>query len=195
MLDAIGWAAGNSAARKAADAVKDGNNQAIGTIGDYYDKGAAGYQPYLQYGQGAGGLGGLQGLAGGDYSGFMNSPDFKARTMFANQQFNDGAAAKYRLFSGGAQNDRDELNQNLAAQGLGDYRQFLQWGAGMGQQSANGLAALGASAGRGIAELQKDTGLAMAGKQSAYGNNAGGFLSSQTQKLGSMFGGFGGGWG
>ena len=190
-LDLVGLFTGNSSARKAADAVKDGNNKAIGTINDYYEQGAAGYQPYLDYGQGMGGLGGLNQLASGDYSGFENSPDYKyAREQMIYGQ-DHSASARGRLQSGGYAMDLAQGLNGLASQNLGNYRGSLQWGAGLGQNSAQGLAALGASAGNSIAGLQKDTGLAMAGKQSAYGNNAGNFLSSMSNKAGQFFG-FGG---
>jgi hypothetical protein len=126
----------SNASKKASGAAMSAEDKKLALQQQMWEQQQHNIQPFLDYGGNS--LGGLGKLMGGDYSGFLNSPEFKARVGFANDQFNNGAAAKFRLFSGGAQNDRDELNQNLAAQGLGDYRNFLQWGANLGQNAAAG---------------------------------------------------------
>jgi hypothetical protein len=191
MLDAIGLGVGNSSARKAADAIKDGNKQAIGTIGDYYDKGSQAFQPYLDYGQGMGGLAGLARFDAGDNSGWNNSAEYTGARDAGLYAMDHSASARGRLNSGGYAMDAAAGIAGIANRYQGQYLNRLQWGAGLGQQSAQGLAGLAANAGRSIADLQHDTGLAMAGKQSAYGNNANNFLSSITDKAGQFFG-FGG---
>lgn len=179
----------NRGANQAQNSQEQAAQAAIGEQRRQYDQSRQDQTPYMQFGQGAGGLGGLQALANGDYSGLFNSPEFKARTTFANQQFNDGAAAKFRLFSGGAQNDRDELNQNLAATGLGQLTSHLQWGAGLGQNAASGVGNLGAMSANQIGGQYGQIG--QAGQQGAYDrtNAWGGALSGLSQGLSSYFGG------
>ena len=191
MLDALQLFNGNRSARKASDAVQQGNNQAIGTINGFYDKSAANYQPYLNYGQGMGGLGGLDKLNSGDNSGWMNSPDFKAAQDAGMYSMDHSAAARGRLYSGGYGMDAAKGLGDIASGYLGNYRNSLQWGANLGQQSAQGLGQLGAYAGKGIADMQHDSGLARAGKQSAYGNNGNTFLNSFADHAGQLMGGRG----
>jgi hypothetical protein len=124
----------------------------------------------------------------GDYSGFMNSPDFKARVGFANDQFNNGAAAHYRLFSGGAQNDRDELNQNLAAQGLGDYRNALMWGANLGQNAAAGVGQAGQHSADAVGGYLQNQGQTSAYNALNQGQNNANTISGLGSLLGSYLG-------
>ena len=196
-IGVVGGLFGASQQRRAADAQAKASEAAIAEQRRQYDQMRADQSPFMQYGQGS--LGGLNSLMSGDYSGFMNSPDFKARVQLSNEQFNNGAAARYRLFSGGAQSDRDALNQNLAAQGLGDYRGFLQWGANLGQNAAAGVGQAGQASANQIGGYLQNRGDAQA---SAYGANAGlgyglaGILGQQPWAQNNMFGSsYGGGYG
>jgi hypothetical protein len=178
---AAGYLQGDASKDAAKDANK-GQQEGIDWLKQVYGDSQGNFNPYIDYGKGS--LGGLSKLMGGDYSGFMNSPDFKARVGFANDQFNNGAAAHYRLFSGGAQNDRDELNQNLAAQGLNDYRNFLMNGAQMGQNASAQLGSIGTGTGAQIAQGYGNMGL-----QSAYGTIGQGNANTNTLNgLASIFG-------
>lgn len=179
---------GQHAANKASSAEQEAANKALELQQQMWQQQQANLQPFMGYGAGAGGLGGLSQLMGGDYSGFMNSPDFKARVQFANDQFNNGAAAKYRLFSGGAQNDRDELNQNLAAQGLGDYRNALMWGANLGQNAAAGVGQAGQNYANQAGNLYGQIGNAQASGALTNANIWGQTLGGLAGLAGSAFG-------
>lgn len=207
----MGWAAaaqgaigigsallGKNQADKATDAQVNSAQQGLDLQKQMWQQSQANQQPYMGYGQGAGGLGGLSALMGGDYSGFMNSPDFKARVDFANDQYNNGAAAKFNLFSGGAQNDRDELNQKLAAQGLGDYRNALMWGANLGQSAASNQAQSSqnyANQASGLYGLQGNAQATGYGNTAGLGMGLGGMLGNMVG--GSAYGAnrSNGGWG
>lgn len=178
---------GKKQSDKATNAQVNANQQALALQQQMWQQQQQNLAPFMQYGQGAGGLGGLASLMGGDYSGFMNSPDFKARVQFANEKFNDASAARFRLFSGGAQNDRDELNQNLAAQGLGDYRNALMWGANLGQNAAAGVGQAGQNYANAAGNLYGNIGNAQA---TGYGNTAG-FYTGLGGLLGNLAGGMG----
>jgi hypothetical protein len=173
--------------RKAADAGKQASQQSIAAWQGARDQAQGYQQPYREIGQA--GLSGLQGIANGQYGQAFDSPFFKARVNFANDQFNNGAAAKFRLFSGGAQNDRDALNQNLASEGIRDYTNFNMGLAGMGQQAAGASAAYGLTAANGITDgLQGIAGAAQqrAGANAGLGYGLAGLASN-------AFGQFGGG--
>lgn len=185
----IGGAMSSNAAKKASKAQQGSAQDQLDFQKWIYEQNRGNQQPFMDYGQGAGGLGGLSALMGGDYSGFMNSPDFKARVQLSNDQFNNGAAAKYRLFSGGAQNDRDTLNQQLAAQGLGDYRNALMWGANLGQSAASGQAQSGQAAANGMASAYANMGNAQANGAIGQGSAWASTLSG----LGQAFSGYMGG--
>ena len=147
----LGGFLGNNAANNAQDAQTQASEAAIAEQRRQYDQSRQDQQPFMQFGQGQ--LGGLQALAGGDYSGFQNSPDYKyAREQMIYGQ-DHSASARGRLQSGGYAMDLAQGLNGLASQNLGNYRSGLQWGAQLGQQSANGLANLGAHAGQSIGQL------------------------------------------
>ena len=187
-LDLLGVAVGNTGARKAADAIKAGDQKGIDKIGSMYDQASGNLQPYMGYGTGQGGVGGLERLASRDYSGFMNSPDYQAAEKAMVYGQDHSAASRGRLFSGGYAADLNANMGDLASQYLGNYRNSLQWGAGLGQNSASNLGQLGAAAGNNIAELYQDQGKARAGKFSAYANNGNNALNNITNSAFKFFG-------
>lgn len=180
----VGSVIQSNSAKKAANKQQAASQAQLDWLKQNYGDAQGNFNPYMDYGKGA--LGGLNALMGGDYSGFMNSPDFKARVQFANEQFDNGAAAKFRLFSGGAQNDRDQLNQNLAAQGLTDYRNFLMGGAQMGQNAAAQLGSIGNGTGAQMGQAYGAMGTAGANGAISQGNA----WASGLQGLSSAFGNY-----
>lgn len=144
-------------------------------------------QPYMQFGQT--GLNGLSALMGGDYSGFMNSPDFLASQKAGIYALDSGAAARGNLFSGGHQVDLANKMQDHASGYLNNYRNHLMGVAGMGQNAASTLGSLGQQSANtvmggyaGIGQAQQDARGAVAGGLFGLGN-----------MFGSHFGGAGGG--
>lgn len=120
---------GNRAARRAQQAQAEAARQAMG----YMQTASQGFDPYAQAGESN--LNRLNALMGGDYSGFTNSPDFRAAQDIGLRQLDRSAAARGSLYSGGADADRIALGQQLASQYLSNYRNALSGLAGMGMQA------------------------------------------------------------
>ena len=178
---------GGSQARRAADAQKKASEASIAEQRAARDQAIGYQQPYMQYGQGMGGLAGLDRLNGGDLSGFENSPDnvYQRQQMVYGQAHS--ASARGRLQSGGYAADLNANMAGLAAQQLGNYRQNLQWGAGMGQGAANASGQLATNAANQISNgLQ---GVAGAAQQRAGANAGVGF--GLAGLAGNYFGGLG----
>jgi hypothetical protein len=177
----IGGMQGRSAARDQQRAAQQGLDFQRGVYRDAQGN----LSPYMQYGQGMGGLGGLAQLNGGDLSGFWNSPDNVAQREGMNDGMDHSAAANYRIGSGGYAADLSKAQGDLAAQQLGNYRNSLQWGAGLGQQSAMGLGQLGQSAAGNMMQGYQNLGNAQAAGHGATAGMWGGVL-------GGLANGFGG---
>lgn len=174
---------GNRMNKKAVNAANAGNNQAMGTIGDYYQESKGFLDPYRQTGTQANTQQGN--LLNGDYSGFYNSPDFQARMQAGGQMFDSSAAARGGVFGGGATRGREMYAQGLAQQGLGDYRNWLGNVAGQGLNAASNTGAFGAAAGNSIAGLQSDNGMNRASGYTQKAQNWNNFENS----FAKMFGG------
>ena len=185
---------GNKSSKNAQGALTQGYQQGIDTIGSYY-KDAQGYlDPYRQTGGMANS--GIQKLLGGDLTDFYNSPDFQARMKAGGDMFDSSAAARGGVFGGGATRGREMYAQGLAAQGLGDYRNWLGNVAGQGQNAATSLSGFGADAGNSIARLMGAQGEARASGYGERGANTGNMINGIAGGLGGLFGGGGfGGWG
>lgn len=97
--------------------------------------------PFLQAGYGA--LNRQEAILNGDYSGFMNSPDYKWNYEQELQGVDRSAAARGAMFSGGADADRMRFASGLASNHLNDYWAKLAGQAGQGYSGTNTLAQLG----------------------------------------------------
>ena len=126
---------------KSAKAQQQGAQAGLDFTKSVYRDAQGNFQPYLTAGQG--GLNGLSSLAGGDYSGFQNSPDYLYARDQAIYGGDHSAAAQGRLYSGGYPVDLAQQISGIASQNLGNYRNSLQYLAGMGQQSATSLGSIG----------------------------------------------------
>ena len=173
---------GNYMNKKAVNAANDANKQAMGTIDGYYNEAKGYMNPYMQTGTQANS--GIQALLGGDYSSFYNSPDFQSRLKAGTDMFDSSAAARGGVFGGGATRGREMFAQDLAARGLGDYRNWLGNVAGNGQNAAYGLSQMGAAAGNSIAGLQSDNGVNRASGYTQRAQNWNNFENS----IGKLFG-------
>lgn len=167
---------GGHEAKKAASAQQQGSQAGLDWIKNVYGQSQANFAPYLQAGQG--GLSGLNALASGDYSGFMNSPDYlyaREQAIYGNDH---SAAARGNLYSGGHSLDLAHEMNGIASQNLGNYRSSLMGLAGLGAQSASNLGSIGSGT---MGPMQQGyNGIANAQAQ-GYGANA------------AMFGGVAGG--
>ena len=106
----MGWATaiqagtsllGGMAARKGAQAQGRAAQQGVDYTKGIYNQAQGNLSPYMQAGQG--GLAGLASANAGDYSGFMNSPDYLYARDQAQSGIEHGASARGALFSPGTQ--------------------------------------------------------------------------------------------
>ncbi len=157
---------------QAADAQGDAAQAQQDWIRQVYGDAQGNFAPYLQAGQG--GLNGLSALMGGDYSGFMNSPDYLASQKAMQYGQEHGAAARGRLFSGGFASDLANANADHASGYLNNYRNHLMGVAGMGLQGAGALGGIGT------------------GTMGPMGQALGAQGDARANGLGSIFGGLAG---
>lgn len=190
-IQAVGVAANLWGSKKGADAAKDaakGAGAGLDWVKNVYQDAQGNFAPYLGLGQQ--GVTGLTALLNGDYSGFYNSPDYKAARDAMNYGLDHSAAAKGRLYSGGYMADLSKAQGDLAAGYLGNYRGFLGNVAGMGQNAAAQLGGIGTGTGglvmQGYNNLANAQGQ-QAGAQAAMGVN----FANGLQSLfgGSTYGG------
>ncbi|MGA0588719.1 hypothetical protein ACO2Q2_16570 [Dyella sp. KRB-257] len=144
----VGAVEQNQAANKAANASKSAASQANAQLEQNYNRTAQNLNPYIDAGSGA--LTGLNALASGDYSGFMNSPDYKFALDQGLQGVDRSAAARGSLYAGGHTADVLKFAGGLASQNLGNYRSSLMNLAQMGQGAASNLGSIGTGNAAGI---------------------------------------------
>lgn len=137
----LGGIMGGRGSKKSAEVLGNAATQANGVLTDTYNKGLGYYSPYSNLGGIAAGQ--LSNLLGGDYSGFYNSPDYKAAMQSGLSALDRSAAARGSLYSGGHSADLMNFGQQQAAQYLGNYRNALMGATGMGLNTASGMANLG----------------------------------------------------
>lgn len=185
-------AAGASAygANRQASAARQGSRAAIGEQQRQFDLAREDQRPWLEAGRNA--LGSLDRLNAGDYSGFMNSPDFIAARDSGIDALDRGASARGALYSGGADADRIRFSSNLATQNLNNYTNRLMGIAGAGQGSAQSLGSFGANAANSIGNAAMSGANASGAAQANMWNNLGGaaaYLGGRFDKPGVWSGG------
>lgn len=148
--------AANSAAQTAADQIAEERRQ--------FDINQANQQPWLDAGKQNLQL--MQAYLHGDTSGFENSADYQFRLGQSLQAQERGANARGGFMGGGADADRIQLAQGLAAQAGNDYFSKLSTGAQGGYNAANSLGVAGANSAGNIAGYMQNAGNA---RTSSYG--------------------------
>lgn len=185
---------GNSSQKKAAKAAQNAAEQNNALQREVYNNARSDMGGYLSAGNNA--LTGLNALAGGDYSGFQNSPDYQFALQQGLQGVDRSAASRGALYSGGQMADLNNYAQGMASQNLGAYRNSLMGLAGMGQNAAGAIAGVGQNSAN--AQGQNNWGAAGAAGNSAInqGNNlsqllagVGGAANNAWQGRQSAFGG------
>lgn len=161
----------NKASRGASNAITEAQRQ-------QYEQTRQDLMPFMDFGKQA--IGGLGALNAGDYSGFLNSPDYQAAMQQGIGNMDRSAAAGGALFSGGHQRDLSQFNQGLASQFLGNYRNALFNQAQMGQNAA-------AQAGQFGANAANQIGNAQAGGILARGDNNAQFAAGTLGGLNGLF--------
>jgi len=158
---------GASQDKKAAGAQEDAANAGLDFTKQVYGDSQSNFSPYLQQGQT--GVNGLSALAGGDYSGFQNSPDY----LYARDEMKYGlehrAAARGASNAGGTGLDMAQHLNGLASQNLGNYRNSLQFLSQSGQNAAGTLGGIGTGTSQMVNNAYGNVGDARA---SGYGANA-----------------------
>lgn len=144
----IGAVGQNMAADKAANASKDAAKAANAQLEQNYNRTAQNLNPYIGAGQNA--LTGLEALSNGNYSGFVNSPDYQFSLGQGLQGLDRSAAAHGSLYAGGHTPDVLKFASGLASQNLGSYRSSLMNLASMGQGAASNLGSVGTGNAAGI---------------------------------------------
>lgn len=185
LIGAIGT---SIAADKSSDAAVAAGKFATDESGRQYDQTREDMIPWLEAGRGA--LVRQNALLDGDYSGFLNSPDYLAALNQGTRQLDMGAASAGNLWGGGADADRIQFGQQLATQNLGNYWNRLAGMSGTGQQTAGSLGQFGANHANQVGQNQ--WGVANA-RASAYGQQAGALNDAIDGGLGAY--GYYKGWG
>lgn len=177
----------NKAAKDGRNAQLQGQQSAIDEQRAAREQARADLQPYAQFGQQAIPL--LSQLNSGDYSGFLNSPDYLAARDLGQGQIDRSAAARGGLFGGGHTKDSIQFGGQLASQYLGNYRNSLFNQAGMGQNAAAGQGAFSTNAAGRIGSAYGNMGQANADYAYQRGDNN----SQLAAGLGGLFANYMGG--
>lgn len=165
----VGAAAQDRAGDKAADARQNASNSSIAEQRRRFDLMRQDQMPWLQAGQWA--LPKLQETYDGNFTGFLNSPDYLATQQQGLSFMDRSAASRGALFSGGHSADLMKYGQGLAAQQLSNYRGGLAGLAGVGQSSAQNIGAAGMGMANSISNLYTNAGNARATAYQNQGNN------------------------
>lgn len=137
--------------------------------------------PFLQAGYDA--IRRQQAALNGDWSGFQATPDYAFTRDQSLQALERGAAARGGFMGGGADADRLQLANGLAAQQFGNYWNRLAGMAGQGQGSAQQLGQLGAGMAGNIGNNLMNAAQARA---SSYANTANAWGNVANQAVGAF---------
>lgn len=177
----VGGALAKDSANKGARAQQDAQQAAIDEQRAAREQARQDLMPYQQFGQQAIPL--LSRLNSGDYSGFLDSPDYLAARDLGQSQIDHSAAARGGLFGGAHNKDTIQFGAQNAAQYLGNYRNSLFNQLGGGQNAAAGMGGFSTNAANQIGANLGNIGDA---RQSAYNNNAE-FAAGAAGTLGGLF--------
>lgn len=173
----VGAVASNSASNKASKASKNAANaqltasqQSIAEQQREYDQTRQDQLPFLQAGYDA--LDKEKAFLNGDFSGFMNSPDYKFSLDQEIGALDKSAASHGALYSGGHDADLMKYAGGLADQFANNYWNKLAGQAGQGQVTATNLGALGANEAGMIGQYLTNAGNARASSYINQGNIA-----------------------
>lgn len=180
----------NRAAGKATSAQQKGYDAATAEQARQYDQSREDQKPWLQAGQSA--LGQLSALAGGDFTGFYNSPDYQFARDQGLQGVDRSAAARGGMYSGGADADRMKFASGLASQEYGNHWNRLAGLANVGQSTASNLASLGQNYANNVSNNLIG---AANSRASAYGAKADAWGNALTGAAGAFGYGYGNNWG
>lgn len=177
------------AAKKGADAQERAANAATEEQRRQYDLSRQDQLPFLQGGYDA--LARQRAALNGDWSGFNASPDYGFTRDESLKALERGAAARGGFMGGGADADRLQLANGLAAQQFGNYWNRLAGMAGQGQNTAQQLGGLGANMAGQIGNNLMNAANARASSYAAMANAD----AQRNNQIVSALGGAAGAWG
>lgn len=178
----------SGSAGKQTKKIVNAQKKAIDVYGQTRDTNNALYQPYAQAGTNA--LAGINRLNSGDYSSFMNSPDYQFARQEGMRDIGNSFAARGGAFSGNALRGITQFNQGLATQNLDNYRNSLFRTAGIGLSGVGGQATANSNYAIGFGDAQDKIGGAQAsGVQQRYAGYAG-LVNPGIDILGQIFKGY-----
>lgn len=175
----------NKGAKNAASAQERSQQLAIDEQRAAREQGRTDLMPYSQFGQQ--GIGGLNALNSGDYSGFLNSPDYQAAMGAGVGALDRSASSRGSLFSGAHEKDLNQFGQANAAQYLGNYRSSLFQQLGGGQSAAAGQGGFSMNAANQIGNGYNNIGNAQAGAYNQIGQNNAQFAAGTAGALNGLF--------
>jgi hypothetical protein len=135
----------------------------------------------------------MQGSGTPDFSAFYQTPDFLVARDEGIQGLDRGAAARGRLYSGGADADRMRFASNLGTQAFGNFTNNLFRLAGIGGQANSQLNSLGQNTAGQVGSQFNNIGQARASGYVNQGNAWGNALNGIGSSFGDYWGSRGGG--
>jgi len=178
----------NGAAKDAANAQGQMSQAAIDEQRRQFDLSRADQAPWLAAGTDA--LGKQGAFLNGDWSGFMNSPDYKYALSQGLDTIDHRAAANGGLFGGGNTRDAMRFGSGLATQNADNYWSKLSGLSGTGQNSAQNLGALGANMATNIGNQYNNAGNARASAYQQIGQNNADFWGGTAGVINNGFQGY-----
>ena len=172
----ISGALGASSSRSAARAQQQATDAATAEQRRQFDTSRADMMPWLESGRE--GLNDLNRLASGDMSRFFTDPGYNFARTEGMRGIERSAAARGGATGGNALRALSQFNQGLASQQFGDFYNRTAARAGVGQTTANNLAALGQNSANSISGLLQAGGDARASGIMGQANSIGGALNS-----------------
>lgn len=157
----------NKAAKDGANAQAGASQRSIDEQRREFDLARSDQAPWLAAGTDA--LGRQTSFLNGDWSGFMNSPDYKYALSQGLDTIDHRAAANGGLFGGGNTRDAIRFGSGLATQNADNYWSKLAGMSGTGQNTAQNLGAMGMNMATNIGNQYTNAANARA---SAYGQVA-----------------------
>ena len=175
----------NGAANRAASAQERAAQLSVDEQRRQFDLARQDQAPWLAAGTDA--LGRQTAFLNGDFSGFMNSPDYKYALSQGLDTIDHRAAANGGLFGGGNTRDAIRFGSGLATQNADNYFSKLAGMSGTGQNTAQNLGQLGANMATNIGNQYGRAGDARESAYQQIGRNTADFWGGATRAIGNGF--------
>ena len=192
----LGGQAQKKGAQKAGDAQERAAQMSVEEQRRQYDLSRQDMAPWLEAGGDA--LGKQQAFLNGDWSGFMNAPDYKYALDQGVHTLDRSAASHGGLFGGAHSQDLTKFGQGLALQNANGYYDKLAGLSNTGHATATNLGQLGSQMASNIGNAYTNAGNARASSYINQANATSNMYNSFGQIAGNYFGtrnGQGNGWG